>query len=41
MDHHYGYYRSATKEVRQALLLKKSLAVRCSAVEPAGEGLEK
>lgn len=36
MDHHYGHYNSAVTGVRQMLLLEKSLAERCSAVEPAG-----
>lgn len=36
MNHHYGHYNSAVTGVRQMLLLEKSLAERCSAVEPAG-----
>lgn len=41
MNPHYGHYNIAVTGVRQVLLLEKSLAERCSAVEPAGRDWKK
>lgn len=35
MDRHYGYYRSAAKDVRQVLLLKK---IHCRSLPGGGTG---